>query len=206
MSGARLHTLLPELTSRQPVMVVGAAVIDVIADAYALPWRGCDIELKQQSVNVGGCALNIAVALKRLGIEAGNALPLGQGVWAEIIRNRMAKEGLISLIDNAEGDNGWCLALVEPDGERTFMSFSGVENQWNRQWLARLTVAPGSLLYFFRLSTGLALRRIVSGMAGRAARRDAVYRFWPTYWRYPGCITGADHGLSTFSVAQSSRG
>lgn len=102
MSGARLHTLLPELTTRQPVMVVGAAVIDVIADAYALPWRGCDIELKQQSVNVGGCALNIAVALKRLGIEAGNALPLGQGVWAEIIRNRMAKEGLISLIDNAE--------------------------------------------------------------------------------------------------------
>ncbi|TJB72529.1 kinase, partial [Escherichia coli] len=25
MSGARLHTLLPELTTRQPVMVVGAA-------------------------------------------------------------------------------------------------------------------------------------------------------------------------------------
>lgn len=49
MSGARLHTLLPELTTRQSVMVVGAAVIDVIADAYALPWRGCDIELKQQS-------------------------------------------------------------------------------------------------------------------------------------------------------------
>ncbi len=40
MSGARLHTLLPELTSRQPVMVVGAAVIDVIADAYALPGVG----------------------------------------------------------------------------------------------------------------------------------------------------------------------
>lgn len=79
MSGTRLHTLLSQLTTRQPVMVVGAAVIDVIADAYALPRRGCDIELKQQSVNVGGCALNIAVTLKRLGIEADNALPLGQG-------------------------------------------------------------------------------------------------------------------------------
>lgn len=206
MSGARLHTLLPELTTRQSVMVVGAAVIDVIADAYALPWRGCDIELKQQSVNVGGCALNIAVALKRLGIEAGNALPLGQGVWAEIIRNRMAKEGLISLIDNAEGDNGWCLALVEPDGERTFMSFSGVENQWNRQCLARLTVAPGSLLYFSGYQLASPCGELLVEMAGKAARRDAVYRFWPTYWRYPGCITGADHGLSTFSVAQSSRG
>lgn len=147
MNTTRLQALLPQLCTQRPVTVVGAAVIDVIAEAYTLPWRGCDIELKQQGVNVGGCALNIAVALKRLGIDASNALPLGQGVWADIIRNRMAKEGLHSLIDNAEGDNGWCLALVEPDGERTFMSFSGVENQWNADWLAQLNIPPHSLVY-----------------------------------------------------------
>lgn len=79
---ARLSTL----SNQRQITVVGAAVIDVIADAYALPWRGCDIE-QQQSVNIGGCALNIAVALKRLGISAQNALPMGQGVWADIIRN-----------------------------------------------------------------------------------------------------------------------
>lgn len=146
-STSRLQQLIPQLGSHRPVTVVGAAVIDVIADAYALPWRGCDIELKQQGVNIGGCALNIAVALRRLEINASNALPLGQGVWADIIRNRMAKEGLHSLIDNAEGDNGWCLALVEPDGERTFMSFSGVENQWNADWLARLNIPRNSLVY-----------------------------------------------------------
>lgn len=146
MNAAWLREKLPTLNARRSVTVVGAAVIDVIADAYALPWRGCDIELKQQSVNIGGCALNIAVALKRLGIKANNALPLGQGVWAEIVRNNLAKEGLTSLIDNASGDNGWCLALVEPDGERTFMSFSGVENAWNAQWLDALPVEPGSLL------------------------------------------------------------
>ena len=141
-----LLPLLPTLGNQRSITVVGAAVIDVIADAYALPWRGCDIELQQQSVNIGGCALNIAVALKRLGVQADNALPIGQGVWADIIRNNLAKEGLASKIDGVTGDNGWCLALVEPDGERTFMSFSGVENQWNADWLARLTVAPGSLV------------------------------------------------------------
>jgi hypothetical protein len=31
------------------VTVLGAAVIDVIADAYALPWRGCDIELNSRA-------------------------------------------------------------------------------------------------------------------------------------------------------------
>ena len=155
-STTRLQHLLPQLGSHRPVTVVGAAVIDVIADAYALPWRGCDIELKQQGVNIGGCALNIAVALRRLEISASNALPLGQGVWADIIRNRMAKEGLHSLIDNAEGDNGWCLALVEPDGERTFMSFSGVENQWNADWLARLNIPRNSLVYLsgYQLASG----------------------------------------------------
>ena len=147
MSNTHLQQLLSQLRTQRPVTVVGAAVIDVIADAYALPWRGCDIELKQQGVNVGGCALNIAVTLKRLGIDACNALPLGQGVWADIIRNRMAKEGLHSRIDNAEGDNGWGLALVEPDGERTFMSFSGVENQWNAAWLAQLDIPRHSLVY-----------------------------------------------------------
>ena len=137
---------LTTLGNRRPITVVGAAVIDVIADAYALPWRGCDIELHQQGVNIGGCALNIAVALKRLGMQADNALPIGQGVWAEIIRNSLAREGLVSCIDGVQGDNGWCLALIEPDGERTFMSFSGVENQWNADWLGQLSVAPQSLV------------------------------------------------------------
>jgi hypothetical protein len=130
-----------------PVTVLGAAVIDVIADAYALPWRGCDIELKQQGVNIGGCALNIAIALKRLGIAAQNALPVGHGVWADIIRNAMAKQDLHSAVEAETGDNGWCLALVEPDGERTFMSFSGVENQWQQRWLDALHVPQNSLVY-----------------------------------------------------------
>ncbi len=147
MTKTRLMERLPALRTQRPVIVVGAAVIDVIADTSVLPWRGCDIELKQQGVNVGGCALNIAVALSRLGIEATNALPIGRGVWADIIRSRMAKEGLDSAITTDKADNGWCLALVEPDGERTFMSFSGVENQWNADWLSRLDIPRNSLIY-----------------------------------------------------------
>jgi sugar/nucleoside kinase (ribokinase family) len=91
-------------------------------------------------------------ALKRLGIDAQNALPIGQGVWAEIIRQRLAKEGLTSVISQADGDNGWCLALVEPDGERTFMSFSGVENQWCDAWLERVHAPPAAWSIFPAIS------------------------------------------------------
>lgn len=37
MSTTRLQQLLSQLRTQRPVTVVGAAVIDVIADAYALP-------------------------------------------------------------------------------------------------------------------------------------------------------------------------
>lgn len=180
MNGARLLTLLPTLHTRRPLTVIGAAVIDIIADAWTLPRRGGDIELQQQSVNVGGCALNIAVALKRLGIDASNALPLGQGVWAERIRRRLAKEGLSSVIDAVEGDNGWCLALVEPDGERTFMSFSGVENQWNAGLVVAAQDTAGQSCLPVRLSTGLVLWRTTDPVAGNRRRCHAFYRFWPT--------------------------
>ncbi|MEG3131909.1 PfkB family carbohydrate kinase [Pantoea cypripedii] len=129
---------LARLTARLPVCVIGAAVVDVIADAYSLPHRGSDIELQQQGVNVGGCALNVAIALHRLGIPSVNALPLGKGVWAGIVRQKLAEYGIESVLETASGDNGWCLALVEPDGERTFLSVSGVENQWDAALLDAL--------------------------------------------------------------------
>uniref|UniRef100_UPI0015F4C736 PfkB family carbohydrate kinase n=1 Tax=Pantoea sp. ME81 TaxID=2743935 RepID=UPI0015F4C736 len=129
---------LNRLEGRLPVCVVGAAVVDVIADAYSLPHRGSDIELHQQGVNVGGCALNVAIALHRLGIPSINALPLGNGIWASIVRQKLMEYGIHSVLETSKGDNGWCLALVEPDGERTFLSVSGVENLWDAELLGTL--------------------------------------------------------------------
>lgn len=37
MNGARLLTLLPTLHTRRPLTVIGAAVVDIIADAWTLP-------------------------------------------------------------------------------------------------------------------------------------------------------------------------
>ncbi len=67
------------------------------------------------------------------------------------------------------------------------MSFSGVENQWNRQWLARLTVRLAACSIFPVINWPRPAAN-VSGMAGRAARRDAVYRFWPTIGDIPDAL------------------
>lgn len=139
--------ILNQLQNRLPVTVIGAAVVDVIADAYSLPHRGSDIELHQQGVNVGGCALNVAIALHRLGINASNALPMGKGIWADIVRRQLEQYGIFSIIETSKGDNGWCLALVEPDGERTFLSVSGVENQWDSAMLKAVPLDAAGWIY-----------------------------------------------------------
>lgn len=138
---------LARLSGRLPVCVIGAAVVDVIAKAGSLPQRGSDIELQQQGVSVGGCALNVAITLHRLGIPSINALPLGAGPWASLIRQKLADYGIHSVLENAAGDNGWCLALVEPEGERTFLSVSGVENQWDAALLSALPQLPQRWIY-----------------------------------------------------------
>ncbi|MBA0038984.1 carbohydrate kinase [Pantoea sp. BIGb0393] len=138
---------LQRLEAHLPVCVIGAAVVDVIADAYSLPHRGSDIELHQQGVNVGGCALNVAIALHRLAIPSTNALPLGNGIWASIVRQKLTEYGIHSVLETAKGDNGWCLALVEPDGERTFLSVSGVENQWDAALLSSLPQPANRWIY-----------------------------------------------------------
>lgn len=146
MKPGHIVSLLQQLETRRPVTVLGGAVIDVIANASSLPFRGCDLELKQQSVNIGGCGLNIAVALHRLGMISQNVLPVGHGVWADMVSAALKSHGVESVLKVEGGDNGWCLALVEPDGERTFMTFSGVETRWAASWLTPLHVPPGSLL------------------------------------------------------------
>lgn len=118
-----------------PVTLIGAAVMDMVVSADALPVRGGDVSAQMQGIHLGGCALNIAVGLRQLGIASHNLLPVGEGVWAERLRREMAQRGVSSALQVSGEDNGWCLALVEPDGERTFISIDGVENQWQPDWL-----------------------------------------------------------------------
>ncbi len=128
---------------QRPVTVIGAAVMDMVVSADALPVRGGDVSARMQGLHLGGCALNIAVALRQLGIASRNLLPVGEGVWAERLRREMAQRGVNSDLPVGGEDNGWCLALVEPDGERTFISIDGVENQWRPDWLAGATPQSG---------------------------------------------------------------
>ena len=138
---------MSEFSAVTPVLVLGAAVGDLVMTLPRLPVSGEDIEARPQGRQIGGCAFNVARVLCRLGVPVVNGMPVGNGEWGVAVEAAMQALGLPVLLRHGQMDNGWCLALAEPNGERTFITVSGCEAQWNKAQLATLPLTPETLVY-----------------------------------------------------------
>ncbi|MDC6117363.1 PfkB family carbohydrate kinase [Serratia rubidaea] len=138
---------MSEFYAVTPVLVLGGAVGDLVMTLPRLPVSGEDIEARPQGRQIGGCAFNVARVLCRLGVPVVNGMPVGNGEWGVAVEAAMQALGLPVLLRHGQMDNGWCLALAEPNGERTFITVSGCEAQWNKAQLATLPLTPETLVY-----------------------------------------------------------
>ena len=135
------------LTPNMPVMVIGAAFGDVILEMERLPTSGADEIAHESGRQIGGCAFNVARALSRLDTPVINGITVGQGTCGHAVEQAMVAESLPVQLRDPTHDNGWCLALVEPSGERTFVTVEGCEQYWNTAALSALLPAGPSWLY-----------------------------------------------------------
>ena len=137
------------MEGKQPkrILVLGSAVIDVIIDIERLPQAGEDIPGIQKGMIVGGCAFNVSKILDGLQIPHDLCVPVGQGMYADRIRQALQQGGHDVLIEDDRCDNGYSLSLVEKDGERTFISIDGIETKWQDAWLAGLEAARYDYIY-----------------------------------------------------------
>lgn len=147
MNNQALIKEIDTLTNTRQICVIGAAIIDLVMKVERLPISGEDALLNYQNIHIGGCAFNIALCLQRLGINADNALPIGNGKWANEVKQLLAHQNIDSKLVNHDYDNGWCMALVEPSGERTFLTIEGAENQWSVELLSQIRLENEALIY-----------------------------------------------------------
>ena len=136
-----------EEKSLKRILILGSAVIDVIVTIDRLPLAGEDIPGLQKGMLVGGCAFNVSKILDGLQIPHDLCVPVGQGMYADRIREALHESGHEVLIEDDREDNGYCLSLVEKDGERTFISIDGIETKWQDGWLERFHAADYDYLY-----------------------------------------------------------
>ena len=121
------------------ILVIGSTCIDVIIRVEHLPRREEDLHPEGQQFAVGGCAYNVANILGRSGADVRFLTPVGlRGVFGPFLKPILARQPWVWPIWLEDNENGCCYCLVEPDGERTFMSIHGAEYTFSPDWINTL--------------------------------------------------------------------
>ena len=110
------------------ILSLASGLVDQITYVPHLPTPGGDVLATKSFSRVGG-ALNLEATASRLGLSVGHCTPLGKGPRADMIREAMSRENVeaLGVEDYSTGDSGLCITLVEPNGQRSFVTQSGAE-------------------------------------------------------------------------------
>ena len=143
----QLNGILNSLKPKHKVFILGSAVVDLVLSVDRLPKSGEDISAAFQGGKVGGCAFNVADVLMKLNLPCTTYFPVGEGMFAELVKQEFIRRSLsISQVRNC-GDNGWNLSIVEPCGERTFITMSGLECRMQPQWFEKVNFSDFDYFY-----------------------------------------------------------
>lgn len=128
------------------VLHTAQALVDVILEVPSLPQRGGNVNVGSEQRYAGG-ATTILVAAARTGAEAVHGGAHGTGPNGDLVRSVLAEAGVqVSDDPRPEDDTGYCVVLLEPSAERSFLTVYGAERAITAASLARLDPQPGDLL------------------------------------------------------------
>jgi sugar/nucleoside kinase (ribokinase family) len=122
-------------------------MIDIVMEVEVLPRRGGDALSSQYLVTPGG-GFNSMSAVTRHGMNAVYVGRLGRGTFSDLARAELTKENIaMPVAANETSDIGFCLAIVDESGERTFVTAPGAEGTLRASDLASLGVASGDYVF-----------------------------------------------------------
>jgi len=127
---------------------LGDTSVDLIASVSRYPRCGGDSEIPVLQRHPGGSAANFAVAMARLGISAGLISKVGSDETGEFLRDGLRREDVdASHLKQENGTTGTVLVIVEKSGQRTMLSFRGVNVRLLPEEISREYVAGSRLLH-----------------------------------------------------------
>ena len=130
------------------VVLMGQILVDLVLQGVRPIHGGGSEWANDGGTHVGG-GFNALVAARRMGAEAISLSPIGAGPHASMIVAALAREGITDAGPRVNGvDNGFCVALIGHDAERTFISTKGAETMAPASAWADFvqTMRPGDVL------------------------------------------------------------
>jgi sugar/nucleoside kinase (ribokinase family) len=122
----------------QQILSIGALIVDLVCEVSRLPRSGQGEVARSYRMSLGGCEANTANIIRQLGETCQLMAPVGRGMFADFAYSRLRQNGFEPFVVQTDLDNGVCVILVEPDGERTMVTLPGIERAFDPTWFERL--------------------------------------------------------------------
>lgn len=130
------------------LLFIGSTVVDVIINIDHLPRTCEDVNVYGQELAMGGCAFNAYSMARRFNGACELFSPVGSGVYGDYIQKHLDEAGIRVPIPRPEKENGCCYCFVEPNGERTFVSYHGADYLFEKEWFDALDASQLGGAYF----------------------------------------------------------
>ncbi|MDO5044716.1 MAG: PfkB family carbohydrate kinase [Coriobacteriia bacterium] len=133
--------------AKRTVYVFGGAIGDKLISLTDYPQEGGDVLGSELGEQMGGCGLNVLRGLAQLNVPVFPGIIMGKGPWAKRLKKEFRKLDVEAQFFYENTDNGWCLVITTPSGERTFITFMGAENFWIQEHFSKLKPQAHDLVY-----------------------------------------------------------
>lgn len=129
------------------VLHLGQVIVDLTMYIDRLPERGGDVFANRSGIQAGG-GFNVLNAISQMGVTAVYCGGIGCGQMADIVRGALERVGVVAAGPQVAGvDTGYCIAMTEADGERTFVSTRGAECLVPPDAYTKLAIQQTDVLY-----------------------------------------------------------
>lgn len=162
------------------VVSLGQVIVDLTMRVPRVPNAGEDVFADATDTCVGA-SFNTLHAVRRMGVPAAHGGIVGTGAWGNLVAAALADDGIdhIGATDPAH-DTGFCVALTDGDGERTFVSMRGAEAMGDAHAFDGVRPAAGDVVH---LSGYTLVHRTADALAAfleRTRERDFKAVFDPS--------------------------
>jgi sugar/nucleoside kinase (ribokinase family) len=173
------------MIKNKPIICLGILVADIVGRPLrAIPDPGKLVLVDEMSLHTGGCAINTATALGRLGLPVEVIGKVGLDSFGDFVLNALAERSIGSrgITRDKEVGTSATMVMVAPDGERRFVHYIGANARLTLEDIDLAMVKTGSILH-----VGGSL--VLPGIDGqptaellRHARLAGVTTFLDTVW------------------------
>jgi sugar/nucleoside kinase (ribokinase family) len=137
------------MAAKANILIFGGIIVDQYVRVGQSPARGGDALIRDSFFRVGGCAVNVGATMQNLGLRPHIVSTVGDDMWGRKIfsylRERQFSLQAIRLADNRQ--SGYCISIVEDDGERTFLTYKGCEAEFDPGMLESVPFDEVSYIY-----------------------------------------------------------